>query len=200
MSEAIPTSVAVAEGENLPHARSLLVGSRLMLAANTTLQLTFLFAYLYLRANNFGGMWRPDGVGTPALPVAVPLFVIPVVAAGMLWLARGAAGRTGERSAFSWIFSAALLVGLATVALRVYQLYHTGWSLDQGAYVDVSVVWLAALLALFIIGCLWMVSMLSGHLRKTVPVSRAQVQSVLEYWVFVTATAVGVFALLQYVA
>ncbi len=200
MSEAIPTSVTVAGDEARPHARSLLVGTRLMLAANTTLQLTFLFAYLYLHANNFGGMWRPEGVGTPALPIAVTLIVVPLVAAGLLRLALGVAGRTEEWSAFSVILSAALFVGLASVALRVYQLYHTGWSLDQGAYADISMVWLAALLALFIIGCLWMVSMLSGHLRRTVPVSKAQAQSVLEYWVFVTATAVGVFALVQYVA
>ena len=58
--------------------------SRLVLAANTTLQLTFLFAYLYLRANNFNGMWHPSGVSAPPEVLAlVALLVGGVIYWGM---------------------------------------------------------------------------------------------------------------------
>ena len=45
------------------------------MAANTTLQFSLLFAFLYLRANNFGGMWHPSGVGTP--PQGLALIALP---------------------------------------------------------------------------------------------------------------------------
>jgi len=58
---------------------TLALNSRMMLAANTTLQLTFLFAFLYLRANNFGGMWHPSGVSAPPEVLALVALLVPVV-------------------------------------------------------------------------------------------------------------------------
>lgn len=198
MTEAVPTSVRIAGEEEGARARSLLVGSRLMLAANTTLQLTFLFAYLYLRANNFGGMWRPGGVGTPAPAISAMVLAVPVVTALLLSAAVGVAGR-GQRTQFTRIFGFAILLGLATVAVRVYQLYHTGWSLNQGTYVDVSVIWLAVIVAEYVIGALWIIAMYNGHVRRTVPASPAHVRTLFEYWLYVTVVAFAVFALIQFV-
>ena len=138
MTEAVPTSVRAPGDENLPRVRSLIVGSRMMLAANTTLQLTFLFAYLYLRANNFGGMWRP-GVGTPAPGITLMILLVPVVTTLVLGAAVGVAGR-GDRRALTRILGPALLLGAATIAVRVYQLYHTGYDLSSGTYVDIAVI------------------------------------------------------------
>jgi heme/copper-type cytochrome/quinol oxidase subunit 3 len=198
MTDAVPTTVSIAGDEEGAHARSSVVGSRLMLAANTTLHLTFLFAYLYLRANNFGGMWRPNGVGTPAPGISAMVLVVPLVTALVLSAAVAVAGR-GQRAQFTRIVGVAMLLGFATVAVRVYQLYHTGWSLDQGGYVDISVIWLAVLVAEYVIGALLIVAMYNGHVRRTVAASVAQVRTLFEYWLYVTVAAFVVFALIQFV-
>ena len=198
MSEAVPTSVSIAGEEQGARTRSLIVGSRLMLAANTTLQLTFLFAYLYLRANNFGGMWRPGGVGTPAPAISAMVLAVPVVTALLLSAAVRVAGGA-QRAQFTRIMGFAILLGLATVAVRVYQLYHTGWGLDKGTYVDISVIWLAVILAEYVIGALWIIAMYNGHVRRTVPETQVQVRVLFEYWLYVTVVAFAVFALIQFV-
>ena len=78
MSEASPTGLTVIdEVEGGGH--TLLFSSRLVMAANTTLQLSLLFAFLYLKANNFGGMWHPSGVGTPPQVLALISLAFPLV-------------------------------------------------------------------------------------------------------------------------
>ena len=197
MTEAVPTSVRAPGDENLPRVRSLIVGSRMMLAANTTLQLTFLFAYLYLRANNFGGMWRP-GVGTPAPGITLMILLVPVVTTLVLGAAVGVAGR-GDRRALTRILGPALLLGAATIAVRMYQLYHTGYDLAAGTYVDIAVIWLAVILAEFVLGALWMVSIYNSHVRQTVVASHSHVRALFEYWLYVTVVAVVVSGLIQFV-
>ena len=69
--------------------RTFLVGIRLFLAANTMLMGAFLFAYLYLRANNNAGMWRPDGIADlSSVPMAIILLL------QLACLVVGARGRT----------------------------------------------------------------------------------------------------------
>jgi heme/copper-type cytochrome/quinol oxidase subunit 3 len=204
LSQAFPASVRTAGEEPDPraletqHSRTTLLGGRMMLSANLTLQSTFLFAYLYLRANNFGGMWRPSGVGAPALSTDTIVLAIPVVGVVVFWAAAQAAG-TGERQPMTRALGLALLFACATVAIRVYQMYQTGWDLSQGTYVDTSVIWFAVLLAEFVIAALWTLSIYMGHVRRTVAASRAQVKSLFEYWAFVTGLAAFVYILVQFV-
>ena len=80
-----PSVDEVAGGE-----RTLVFGSRLVMAANTTLQLSLLFAFLYLRANNFGGMWHPSGIGTPPQVLALVALAFPLVGLVALWGMSGA--------------------------------------------------------------------------------------------------------------
>lgn len=215
MSQAVPASVSTADQEPDPgalhtaHARTTFVAGRLMLAANTTLQSSFLFAYLYLRANNFGGMWRPAGVNPPATSINTLALMIPVLGVVALALAVRAAA-TGERRPVTRALGIALVVALATIAMRIYQLYQSGWNLTcpttvcmtpppTGAYVDVSILWFVVLLAEFVVGALWMLSLYMGHVRRTVAATKAQVQSLYEYWAFVTGVALFVYILVQFV-
>src|ERR1700730_10353881 len=110
VSEAIPTSVRV-EDETGARAHSLVTGVRLTLAANTTLQLTILFAYLYLMANNFGGMWHPDGVSAPSIGIAVAALVVPLLGVLLLWAAGRAAARGPARTAIAGLLGLTLVVG-----------------------------------------------------------------------------------------
>ena len=77
--------------------------------------------------------------------------------------------------------------------------YHFDWSFDQGTYVAIATLWYAVLLAEFVIGVLWMVSLYSGHVRGTVPATRSQLKTVFEFWTYVSGVAVAVFALVQFV-
>ncbi len=204
MTQAIPTSVPT-EGEPPVYARTLVTGGRLLIAANVGLQLTVLFAYLYLRANNFGGQWRPSGIGPPNA-VAVAAMIVPFASVVLLWAAarpsRGGLARTGVTA----LLAGSLLVALLTVGLRVYLQYHLGWFIYDsnsdtygGGYVDVSTFWYALMLAEFALGLFWVASLYAGQARRTVPATPAQLRAAFEYWAFVSIVALGVFALVQFV-
>jgi hypothetical protein len=180
--------------------RTLAFSSRLVLAANTTLQLTFLFAFLYLRANNFGGMWRPSGVTAPPEVLALVALLVPVVALLALWaveraLARGA---SAVRS-LNGLLMLALAFVVLTGAVRILMMYQFGWNLQNGTYIDISTVWYGVLLAEFIMVGLWAMSLVMGHVRGSAPITAAQARAVVEQWSYITVVSFAVYALVEFV-
>jgi hypothetical protein len=180
--------------------QTLAAGSRLVLAANTTLQLTFLFTYLYLRANNFGGMWRPSGVTAPPEVLALVALLVPVVALLALWavsraLARGA---SAARS-LNGLLMLALAFVVLTGAVRILMMYQFGWNLQNGTYIDISTVWYGVLLAEFIMVGLWAMSLVMGHVRGSAPITAAQARAVVEQWSYITVVSFAVYALVEFV-
>ncbi len=179
--------------------RTMAFGSRLMLGANTTLQLTFLFTYLYLRANNFGGMWHPSGVSAPPEVLALVALLLPVVALVALWavsrgIASGAA--SGSLNGLLWL---ALAFVVFTGGFRIFLMYQFGWDLQNGTYIDISTVWYGVILAEFIILGLWTLSVVMGQVRRTAPVTQVQVRALMEQWSYVTVIAFAVYALVEFV-
>jgi hypothetical protein len=180
--------------------RTLAFSSRLVLAANTTLQLTFLFAFLYLRANNFGGMWRPSGVTAPPEVLALVALLVPVVALLALWaveraLARGA---SAARS-LNGLLMLALAFVVLTGAVRILMMYQFGWNLQNGTYIDISTVWYGVILAEVIMAGLWTMSLVMGQVRGTSPIRPAQARAVAEQWSYITVVAFAVYALIEFV-
>ena len=92
-----------------------------------------------------------------------------------------------------------LILGVACLAFRLFQITHLGWTADQGTYVDVSILWFFFLAAQVFIGVLWLIKLLSGQMRRTVLVNVADLRSAAEYWAFVTVVSFLVFLLVQYV-
>src|ERR1700730_17476199 len=89
--------------------RTLLLGNRLFLAANTMLMLAMLFAYLFLRSQNYGRMWRPDGIaGLSGLPMAIIL----LLQLGCLAVLLGALSAAQRGAAWRSIGVVALVLGL----------------------------------------------------------------------------------------
>jgi hypothetical protein len=175
------------------------LSSRLVLAANTTLQLTFLFAYLYLRANNFGGMWHPSGVSAPPEVLALIALLIPVVTLVALWAASLRLARpmaTGSINGLLWI---ALAFVVLTAAFRIFLMYQFGWDIRNGTYIDISTVWYGAILSEFIIVGLWTMSLVMGHVRGTTPITSVQARAVVEQWSYITVVAFAVYALVEFV-
>ncbi|MDQ6748020.1 MAG: hypothetical protein M3010_07960, partial [Candidatus Dormibacteraeota bacterium] len=107
-------------GESTVRARhTLVVGTRLALAANTTLNFSMLFALLYLRLNNFNSAFKPDGVEAPGLGIGLLTIVLQVVSLVAVLAALGAVRR--GVSAAQGMVALALLFGLASVVARIYQ-------------------------------------------------------------------------------
>lgn len=199
MSEASPTGLTVVDDVK-GGARTLLFGSRLILAANTTLQLTLLFAYMYLKANNFGGMWHPQGVGTPPQVLALLALVFPVV--GVLALVGVSSAVTRGRGANSvnGLLLLALLAAILTGAVRILLMYQFNWELDSaGTYAGISTLWYAVLLGEFILVGLWLLSLVMGERRGTDPLGSSHARAILEQWTYITGVSIVVYLLVQFV-
>lgn len=193
---ASPTGLTVVE--DVPGGeRTLIVSSRLMMGANTTLQLTFLFTFLYLRANNFGGMWHPSGVGAPPEVLALVSLLVPIVALLALWaVSRAIAGGTTSINGLLWL---ALAFVVFTGAVRILMMYQFGWDLQNGTYIDISTVWYGVMLAEFIIVGLWVMSLVMGHVRGTAQITAGQARAVVEQWSYITVVSFAVYALVEFV-
>lgn len=180
--------------------RTLAVGSRLVLAANTTLQLTFLFTYLYLRTNNFGGMWHPSGVNAPPEVLALVALLVPVVALLALWaVERNMARGASAAKSLNGLLMLALAFVVLTGAVRILLMYQFGWDVQNGTYIDISTVWYGVLLAEFIMVGLWTMSLVLGQIRGTNPITAAQARAVAEQWSYITVVSFAVYALVEFV-
>jgi hypothetical protein len=178
---------------------TLALSSRLMLAANTTLQLTFLFAYLYLRANNFGGMWHPSGVNSPPEVLALVALLVPVVALLVIWAASRSIARGTASSTVNGLLWLAIAFIVLTGAVRIFLMYQFGWDVQNGTYIDISTVWYGVVLAEFIIVGLWVLSLAMGHIRGTERITAVHARAVMEHWAYVTVLAFAVYALVEFV-
>jgi hypothetical protein len=199
MSDVSPTGLGVVHDDEGGE-RTLIFSSRLLLAANTTLQLTLLFAYLYLRANNFGGMWHPSGVNAPPEVLALASLVFPVVGLVALVGVSGAVSRGRQSGSLTGLLGLAVLAAVLTGAVRILLMYQFSWTLNTaGTYADIATLWYAVLLAEFIIVSLWMLSLVMGHIRGTAPITRPYARALLEHWAYVTGFAVAVYLLVEFV-
>ncbi len=198
MTEVSPTGLTAIE-EVQGGGRTLVFSSRLVIASNTTLQLSLLFAFLYLRANNFSGMWHPSGVGTPPQVLALVALVFPLITLLALWGAWSAVSRARESTAISGLLWLALLGAILTGAVRILLMYQFNWELfSAGTYADLATLWYAVLCAEFIGVGLWLLSLVMGHVRRTDPLSTAHARAILEQWTYITGVSIAVYLLIQY--
>lgn len=198
MSATSPTGLtAIDEVKGGGH--TLIFSSRLVMASNTTLQLSLLFAFLYLRANNFSGMWHPSGVGTPPQLLALISLAFPLIGVLALWGVSNAVSKSRESSAVSGLLWLALLAAVLTGAVRILLMYQFNWTLfSAGTYADLATLWYAVLLAEFIGVGLWLLSLVMGHVRGTDTLSSAHARAILEQWTYITGVSIAVYLLIQY--
>lgn len=198
MSEVSPTGLTVID-EVKGGARTLVFSSRLVMASNTTLQLSLLFAFLYLRANNFGGSFHPNGVGTPPQVLALISLAFPVIGVLALWTVWSTVSKSRASSALTGMLWLAVLAAVLTGAVRILLMYQFNWTLDSaGTYADLATLWYAILLAEFIGVGLWLLSLVMGHVRGTDRLSTAHARAILEQWTYITGVSIAVYLLIQY--
>jgi heme/copper-type cytochrome/quinol oxidase subunit 3 len=189
--------------------RTLLLGNRLFLAANTMLMLAMLFAYLFLRSQNYGGNWRPDGIADlSGIPMAITLLLqlgcLVAVVAALAAARRGAGVRA--------IGVIALLLGLAAGAARVWYQYNLGdgWvintrlvagqTVQAGTYTAVSEMWFGIFIVEVLLGCLWLLSIVApGPRSHDRAASLNHLRAFSEFWLYLLVASTFVWLLVRLV-
>ena len=199
MSEVSPTGLTAID-EVKGGGRTLIFSSRLVMASNTTLQLSLLFAFLYLRANNFGGSFHPSGVGTPPQVLALISLAFPVIGVLALWTVWSTVSKSRD---IERVDRDALAGGSRRRphGSRAHPA-HVPVQLDArqrlGLTPTSSTLWYAVLLAEFIGVGLWLLSLVMGHVRGTDRLSTAHARAILEQWTYITGVSIAVYLLIQY--
>lgn len=178
---------------------TLIIGTRLMLAANSTLMIAMIFTYLYLRSQNYNSMWRPAGIADlSSVPVAIMLLLQLV----SLVLVVAALGRAGRGVAVRPLVAAAFVVALVAGGLRVWYQYNlgSGWVINNGTYTATSEMWFGILIVEILLGCVWLLSLVVPSERTVNPVTAERhLRAFAEYWGYLLAASTFVWLLVRLV-
>jgi heme/copper-type cytochrome/quinol oxidase subunit 3 len=133
-------------------------GSRIALGALSFLYGSFVFAYFYLRSVNSSGNWHGPGYHAPPMALGTIAMALVVVSAVVQYVALQRI-KGGAKGAWQAGAAVAMLLGLAAVALQVFELLNlpfapgsSGYSsVFTGFYPVILVSWLAAMIWLEIL-------------------------------------------------
>jgi hypothetical protein len=146
-------------------ARNLVVGARLAAAAQAFALLSFVFAYLYLRALNSNGNWRPKHAHIdPSAGLGVALAVCLVVCALAYALGVRRLG-VGTEAAWRRGASVALLAGLAAFGVIIAQFAAISFGPTSGGYASVFIGWHALYALNLLLVLYWLETLVAQSLR-----------------------------------
>jgi heme/copper-type cytochrome/quinol oxidase subunit 3 len=152
-------------------AHNLQVGARVMAAAQSFALLVFVFAYLYLRALNSNGDWRPRHVD-PSVGIGVAM-VACLVACALAYAY--AIRRLGDGTERAWRVGAiaSLALGLGAFGLVIAQFASIGFGPTSGGYASVFIGWHAAYALNLLIVLGWLETLvaqsLHAHTQQVAP-------------------------------
>jgi heme/copper-type cytochrome/quinol oxidase subunit 3 len=138
----VPSSQEVAlaaEDEGYYHESALnatWTGSRLAIGGLTFLFGAFAFAYFYLRSLNSEGRWQGSGFAHPSLWMGTTIMLLAVLSAGVHYFALQRI-KAGHKSTWQVGGLIAMGLGLAAVALQIYQLLHLPFPPGSSGYSSV---------------------------------------------------------------
>ena len=147
---------AAAEDEGYYHESALnatWTGSRLAIGGLTFLFGAFAFAYFYLRSLNSEGRWEGSGYVHPSLWIGTTIMLLAVLSAGVHYVSLQRI-KAGHKETWQIGALIALGLGLAAVAMQIYQLVDLPFPPGSSGYSSVFVgfypVFLVTQLALMI--------------------------------------------------
>jgi heme/copper-type cytochrome/quinol oxidase subunit 3 len=193
------TGAVVIEVDEAMEERTLLLGNRLFLGANTMLMLAMLFAFLFLRSQNYGGMWRPSGIADLS---ALPMAIILLLQLGGLVAVRAALTVARGSGAWRSIGIVALAVGLVAGGLRVWYQYNlgSGWTINNGTYTAVSEMWLGIFIVELLIACLWILTIvLPGPRSHDRAAALRNLRAFSEFWLYLLIASTFAWLLVRLV-
>jgi len=152
-----------AEDEGYYHESALnaaWTGSRLAIGGLTFLFGAFAFAYFYLRSLNSSGRWQGSGYVPPSLWMGTTIMLLAVLSAGVHYfgLQRIKAGRKQTWQVGALI---ALALGLAAVAMQIYQLANLPFPPGSSGYSTVFVGFYPVFLTIQLCVLIWLEMLLA---------------------------------------
>ena len=130
-----------AEDEGYYHESALnatWTGSRLAIGGLTFLFGSFAFAYFYLRSLNSSGRWQGSGYVHPSLWMGTTIMLLAVLSAGVHYFALQRI-KAGNKRTWQIGGLIALALGLAAVAMQIYQLATLPFPPGSSGYASVFV-------------------------------------------------------------
>jgi heme/copper-type cytochrome/quinol oxidase subunit 3 len=175
--------------------RVVTVGAYLFSAGTVFFFVAFLFAFFYLRALNSNQMWAGPNGKHVSVPTAsgIAILVCVLVSVVLVRLALHDLRRS-RRSSLYPLGLAALLLGLAAVAIQCWQYTDLAFGTEEGGYASVYLGWTGAF-ALFAFGAMIWLEMLLATARRAPSPPIAEESSVASFSIFwTTLGVVQVFA------
>jgi len=162
MVPAVPAGTEIPPEPPDVGARALAMAARLLAGATIFFFLAFVFAYFYLRSINQEGLWR-HGHLSPNQALGAAMIACVIVSA-LLAIVGGRQMKGGSRG---WTHSvlAAVLLGLAAVALQCVEYTKQGFGPTDGAFASVFCVWTALFLIAVLGTMYWLETQVATELR-----------------------------------
>ncbi len=149
---------AAAEDEGYYHESALnatWTGSRLAIGGLTFLFGAFAFAYFYLRSLNSEGRWQGSGYVHPSLWMGTTIMLLAVLSAGVNYFVLQRI-KAGNKAAWQVGGLIALALGLAAVAMQIYQLATLPFPPGSSGYASVFVGFYPVLLVTQLAALIWL--------------------------------------------
>ena len=138
-SPASQEAALAAEDEGYYHESALnaaWTGSRLAIGGLTFLFACFAFAYFYLRSLNSEGRWQGSGFVHPSLWMGTTIMLLAVLSAGVHYFALQRI-KAGNKQTWQIGALIAMALGLAAVAMQIYQLTNLPFPPGSSGYSSV---------------------------------------------------------------
>jgi heme/copper-type cytochrome/quinol oxidase subunit 3 len=161
--------------------RNLVTAGHLMAGATAFFFLAFLFAYVYLRSLNSGGLWHPKGVDPPVGlgSAAAVLLVLCAVAVRL-----AVADENGDRKAArNSKLAVALGCGVASAVLQVIVWGNVGFGPADGGYASVFVGWTSFFFLFTVLALYWLETQVATALKHKGD-SLTGIASLSFFWMF----------------
>jgi heme/copper-type cytochrome/quinol oxidase subunit 3 len=134
-----PEAAVQAEDEGFYHEAALNAawsGSRLAIGGLTFLFGAFAFSYFYLRSINSSGRWQGSGFVQPALWMGTTIMILAVLSAVVHYFGLQRI-KAGHKTTWQIDGLVALALGLAAVAMQIYQLANLPFTPGSSGYSSV---------------------------------------------------------------
>ena len=152
-----------AEDEGYYHESALnatWTGSRLAIGGLAFLFGSFAFAYFYLRSLNSEGRWQGSGFVHPSLWMGTTIMLLAVLSAGVHYFVLQRI-KAGNKTTWQVGGLLALALGLAAVALQVYQLANLPFPPGSSGYSSVFVGFYPVFLFIQLMVLIWLEMLLA---------------------------------------
>jgi heme/copper-type cytochrome/quinol oxidase subunit 3 len=143
---------------------NITIGARLLSSGTAFVFMSFLFAFLYLRAVNSNGLWRPKHV-VPVQGWGIAVIVLLIASAAAFDLARRrlVSGTEGRWRQFALL---ALVLGILVVVAQGLEYATISFRTPDGGWASVFWGWTVTQLAFWLGALYWMETLVAQSLRK----------------------------------